>query len=92
MAAFTDDQTLIVRISMILWVAVTAGQSWSYRSLRAPEAFRTKIEARAWLAGNVFIRILVVANFLIASPALMLVIWIIIVTARRCGLHHLTAW
>ena len=78
---FTDDQTLLVRLAMILLLLVSLGMSWSWRSLRDEEIFRNRAEAIPWVAGNILSNAVVVLNLFLASASLTVALWVWLVIA-----------
>lgn len=80
-AQFTDDQTLIVRLAMILLLLVSLAMSWAWRSLRDKEIFRTRAETIPWVAGNIFAGAVIVFNLFLASVSLTVALWVWLVIA-----------
>jgi len=80
-AQFTDDQTLIVRLAMVLLVLLSVGMSWAWRSRRDQEVFRSRAEWISWAIGNVLADGVVVVNFFVASPGLTVALWVWLVIA-----------
>lgn len=78
---FTDDQTLLVRLAMILLMLVSLGMSWSWRSLRDEAIFRTKAESIPWVAGNILTDAVVILNLFLASASLTVALWVWLVIA-----------
>lgn len=80
-AQFTDDRALIVRLGMVLLLLLGLAMSWSWRSLRDKEIFRTRAESITWAAGNVITEGVVAFNIFLASPELMMALWVWLVIA-----------
>lgn len=80
-AQFTQDQELLVRVAMLLLLAVSLGMSWSWRSIRDPQVFRSRTETWVWVAGNVVSEAVVVTNLFVASAALTVALWVWLVIA-----------
>ena len=80
-AQFTDDESLIVRLAMILLLLVSLGMSWSWRSLRDKDIFRSRAEIVPWVAGNVLSEAVIILNIFLASAALTVALWVWLVIA-----------
>jgi len=68
-AQFTDDETLIVRLAMVLLLLVGFAMSWSWRSLRDKEVFRGRAEITPWVVGNIVIDAMVIFNLFAGCSA-----------------------
>ena len=80
-AQFTDDQDLIVRIAMVFLLLTTWGMSWSWRSVRDKEVFRSRAETVPWVIGNIFTNVVTILNLFWASVPLAVALWVFLVIA-----------
>jgi len=80
-AQFTDDQTLIARLAMVLLLLLGLAMSWSWKSLRDEEVFRSRVESVTWAVGNVATEVVIFVNIFVASPELTVALWVWLVIA-----------
>ena len=73
---FTDDEELIVRLAMVLLLLVGLSMSWSWRSLRDKEIFKSRAETIPWAIGNALTEAVVIVNLFVASAALTVALWV----------------
>lgn len=77
-AAFTDDQDLVVRLAMALVVLITLTPlPWALASLRDENVFRSLGERLGWLIGEASFRVLALVNLFVASQALLILVFVL---------------
>jgi hypothetical protein len=77
-AAYTDDQELLVRLAMALVLLITLTPlPWALRSLRGEEVFRTQGERVSWLIGEALFRLVALVNLFVASVPLLVVLFVL---------------